>query len=58
MHPELKQKISALQKEIKRLQQEHSDAESKLIDVFEPARRRERRCGHAFQTESPSAKVQ
>ena len=29
-HPELKQKISALQKEIKRLQQEHGDAESKL----------------------------
>ena len=29
-HPELKQKISELQKEIKRLQQEHSDAESKL----------------------------
>ena len=28
--PELKQKISELQKEIKRLQQEHSDAESKL----------------------------
>jgi len=29
-HPELKQKISELQKEIKRLQQEQSDAESKL----------------------------
>ena len=29
-HPELKQKISELQKEIKRLQQEHSDAQSKL----------------------------
>ena len=30
-HPELKQKISELQKEMKRLQQEHSDhAESKL----------------------------
>ena len=29
-HPELKEKISELQKEIKRLQQEHSDAESKL----------------------------
>jgi len=55
MHPELKQKISALQKEIKRLQQEHSDAELKLIDFFEPARLRERRCGHASQTESPSA---
>ena len=35
MHPELKQKISALQKEIKRLQQEHSDAESKLRDFCE-----------------------
>jgi len=55
MHPELKQKISALQKEIKRLQQEHRDAESKLIDSFELARRRQRRCGHASQTESPSA---
>ncbi|KAL9977162.1 hypothetical protein ACROYT_G014540 [Oculina patagonica] len=29
-HPELKQKISELQKEIKRFQQEHGDAESKL----------------------------
>ena len=29
-HPELKLKISELQKEIKRLQQEHCDAESKL----------------------------
>ena len=29
-HPELKEKISELQKEIKRLQEEHSDAESKL----------------------------
>ena len=29
-HPELKEKISELPKEIKRLQQEHSDAESKL----------------------------
>ena len=29
-HPELKQKILELQKEIKRLQQEHSDAQSKL----------------------------
>ncbi|XP_015762055.1 PREDICTED: uncharacterized protein LOC107341151 [Acropora digitifera] len=29
-HPELKEKMSGLQKEIKQLQQEHSDAESKL----------------------------
>ena len=29
-HPELKEKMSGLRKEIKQLQQEHSDAESKL----------------------------
>ena len=33
--PELKQKISELQKEIKRLQQEHSDAQSKLKAICE-----------------------
>ena len=53
-HPELKEKMSGLQKEIKQLQQEHSDAESKLKAFCES---REKASTSFFAVMRPRLKV-